>query len=304
MRPSGRLSSSRLSEQRYAYLLTVPLAVALLAIVLFPLLYSLYLSVMSTNPLLGTQTFVGVQNFTDALADPDTWRAVGLTLIYVVWMTVFSVGIGLFGALLLNESFRMKSVVLSLVILPWAVSLYAAAVVWRYMYSQQFGLFNTVLRDLSLTDQPVNLITPSLVMPLIALAHAWQFAPLGIYFMLATLQFIPPDLYKLARVDKLNAWGRFRHVTFPYLRVPLLIYLVLVTGEATKAFDITYFISGGGPGTASMHLVFLLYRETFVSLNVGYGAALSWLLLVLTTVISLAYFLVLTRRQAERREAA
>jgi multiple sugar transport system permease protein len=291
--------SSRLSEQWYAYLLTVPLTVVLLAVVLFPILYSLYMSVFDVNPIIGSWDFNGLSNYSQALTTLETWQSILLTIQYVLWMTVFSVGIALLGALLLNESFKGKGFVLSLVILPWAVSLYAAAVVWRYMYSQQFGLFNSILTGLGLSNQPVDFITQTSVLPLIAIAHSWQFAPLGIYFMLATLQFIPNDLYKLAKTDRLSIWGRFRHVTLPTLKGPILIYLVLVTAEAAKAFDITYFISGGGPGTASQHLVFLLYRETFVNLNLGYGAALSWILVLLVTGITLVYFWIITRRQTE-----
>jgi multiple sugar transport system permease protein len=290
-----------MSEQRFAYLLTMPLALVLLAIVIFPVLYSLYMSVTNINELTGENSFAGAQNYTDALKSGETWQAMAKTFIYVAWLTLFAGTIALFGALVLNEKFKGKGLATALVILPWAVSLYAAAVVWRYMYSQQFGMFNAILGAFGLPDD-VNMLTPTTALPLIALAHAWEYAPLGIYFMLATLQFIPADLYNLARTDRLTAWGRFRDVTFPYLKTPLLIFLILVTAEATKAFEIAYFITGGGPGTSSTHLVFLLYKETFINLNLSYGAALSWVLLILVTLITLGYFWALVRGQ--RKETA
>ncbi|MEV1286127.1 sugar ABC transporter permease [Micromonospora sp. NPDC049679] len=285
-----------MSEQRFAHLLTLPLAVVLFAVVIFPVLYSLYMSFTNINELTGVNSFAGIQNYIDALTSSETWTATLKTFVYVFWLTLFSGGIALFGALVLNEKFRGRGLATALVILPWAVSLYAAAVIWRYMYSQQFGMFNAILGAVGLPSD-VNFITPTSALPLIALAHAWEYSPLGIYFMLATLQFIPADLYNLARTDRLSAWGRFRHVTLPYLKTPLLIFLILVTAEATKGFEIAYFISGGGPGTSSTHLVFLLYKETFVNLNLSYGAALSWILLVLVTVITLGYFWVLMRGQ-------
>jgi ABC-type sugar transport system permease subunit len=288
-----------MSEQRFGYLLTVPLAIVLLAIIVFPTIYSLYLSFFDINVVFRTWQFEGLGNYVAALTSWETWQAIGRTLIYVFWMTVFSVTIALLGALILNENFKGKGLAISLVILPWAVSLYAAAVVWRYMYSQQFGMFNAILKSLGLANGSINFITETAVLPLIAVAHAWQFAPLGIYFMLATLQFIPSDLYKLAQTDGLGLWARFRHVTLPYLKAPVLIFLVLVTAEAAKAFEITYFISGGGPGTASQHLVFLLYRETFVNLNLAYGAALSWILVLLVIGITLVYFWALMKRHDE-----
>jgi multiple sugar transport system permease protein len=291
-----RSKSAGMSEQRFAYLLTMPLAIVLFAIVIFPILYSLYMSFTSINELTGTTSFAGIKNYTDAFTSSDTWQAMLKTLIYVFWLTLFSGTIALLGALVLNEKFKGKGLATALVILPWAVSLYAAAVIWRYMYSQQFGMFNAILGALGMKSD-FNFITPTSALPLIALAHAWEYSPLGIYFMLATLQFIPADLYNLARTDRLSVWGRFRHVTLPYLKTPLLIFLILVTAEATKGFEIAYFITGGGPGTSSTHLVFLLYKETFVNLNLSYGAALSWILLVLVTVITLGYFWALLRGQ-------
>jgi ABC-type sugar transport system permease subunit len=299
-RAARRPRGEREREQRFAYLLTMPVALVLIAIVIFPILYSLYMSFFSVNELTGTNKFVGLGNYVDAVTSDETWAATVRTFIYVAWLTVFSGTIAVLGALVLNENFKGKGLATALVILPWAVSLYAAAVIWRYMYSQQFGMFNAILGAFGLPTD-INFMTPVWVLPLIALAHAWEYSPLGIYFMLATLQFIPSDLYRLARTDQLGIWGRFWNVTFPYLKTPLLIFLILVTAEGTKAFEIAYFISGGGPGTASTTLVFLLYRETFVNLNLSYGAALSWVLLVLVTIITLGYFWALLR--AQRREA-
>jgi multiple sugar transport system permease protein len=294
-----------LNEQRFAYLLTMPVAIVLIAVVLFPVLYSLWMSFFSINEITGRTRFVGLRNFQDAFSSRDTWLAVLRTFIYLFWLTLFSGIIALGGALLLNEKFRGKGLVTALVILPWAVSLYAAAVVWRYMYSQQFGMFNALLAPLGFGGD-VNFLTPEMVMPLIALAHAWQYSPLGIYFLLATLQFIPPDLYNLARTDKLGPFARFREVTFPYIRSPFLIFLILVTAEGTKAFEIAYFITGGGPGTSSTSLVFLLYKETFTNLDLSYGAALSWILLILVTLITLVYFgvLLMNERKASGTEAS
>ena len=290
------LRGEREREQRFAYLLTMPVALVLLAIVIFPICYSLFLSFFSVNELTGANKFVGFGNYVDAITSDETWQATFRTFVYVTWLTIFSGLIAVFGALALNENFKGKGIATALVILPWAVSLYAAAVIWRYMYSQQFGMFNAILGAFGLPSD-VNFLTPTAVLPLIALAHAWEYSPLGIYFMLATLQFIPSDLYNLARTDQLGVWGRFWNVTFPYLKAPLLIFLILVTAEGTKAFEIAYFISGGGPGTASTSLVFLLYKETFVNLNLSYGAALSWVLLILVTVITLGYFWALLRSQ-------
>jgi ABC-type sugar transport system permease subunit len=298
--PRGRrFSSSHLSERTFAYLLIIPVAILLILIIAYPTGYSLYTSLFEINQAFGIRNYVGLGNYADALTDPDTWRSVGLTVRYVAWVTILSAIVSVLGALLLNETFKGKGLMVALVILPWAVSTYAAAVVWRFMYSEQFGMLNTILTGLGFPR--TNFITERTVLPAIAIAHTWQFAPLGIYFMLATLQVIPSDLYKLAKTDRLNAFKRFWYVTMPYLRGPILIFLVLVTAEAARVFDIIWFISGGGPGTASHDLVFQIYKETFVNLNTGFGAAQSWILIVLITGITFIYFWAIlgARRRAQ-----
>lgn len=291
----GWLNSSRMSEQTFAYLLVLPVAILLIVVVAYPTAYSIYTSFYDINQAFGFRELVWFENYQEALTAPETWRSIRLTVQYTLWVTGLSVIISILGALLLNEAFKGKGLLVALVILPWAVSTYAAAVVWRYMYSEQFGMFNTILTGLGFHKR--NLITETTVLPAIALAHTWQFAPLGIYFMLATLQVIPRDLYKLAKTDRLNVFKRFWYVTIPYLKGPILIFLVLVTAEAARAFDIIYFISGGGPGTASHNLSFEIYKESFVNNNIGYGAAFSWILIVLITGVTLLYFLAITGRK-------
>jgi ABC-type sugar transport system permease subunit len=161
-------------------------------------------------------------------------------------------------------------------------------------------LFNALLLKLHVIDRPINFLSEGLAVPAVALAHAWQISPLGIYFILATLQVIPEDLYKMARVDRLGMLGRFRHVIFPYIKTPLLIVMVLITVEAARVFDTIFFLTNGGPGDVSTTLAWVVYRETFQKRDYGQGAAIGWLLVLLTTVITTVYFLLLFYRRKQR----
>lgn len=296
-------NSSRMSEQAFAYWLVVPVLVVLLAIMIYPTLFSIYLSLNSVDVATDTWEAVGLQNYIDAFNSQDVRDSIWTTIRYTIYVTLFSTSLAVGGALLLNERFRGRAFLSALVIVPWSVSTYAAAVVFRFMYSPQSGLFDSVLGKIGIVgpDNPIQFLDERTVLIFIAVAHAWQFAPLGMYFMLATLQVIPQDLYKVARTDKLNVWRRFRHVIWPYLKTPILIYLVLVTAEAAKVFDIIYFMSGGGPGTASLDLVYNIYKETFVSYNLGYGAAISYILVAIIIVITTVYFLLITMRRKEEQ---
>jgi multiple sugar transport system permease protein len=297
-----RWSSSRLSEGQFASLLTLPVIVVMLAIVAYPTAYSLWMSVHHIDQIFGTTEAIGFDNYRQALTSPEFWHSTRITIIYTALVTVFAVLIAIGGALLLNETFRGRGFLMALVILPWAVSLYATAVVWKYIYSPEWGLFNAILLRIGVVDEPILFLSEQAAVPAMAVAHAWQIAPLGIYFVLATLQVIPEDLFKAAKVDRLGPFGRFRHVILPYIKIPLSIVTVLVTVEAARAFDIIFFMTNGGPGDASTTLTWDIYRQSFVIRDLGYGAAIGWLLVILTTAITTVYFLLLFTNYRSRRQ--
>jgi multiple sugar transport system permease protein len=293
-------SSSRLSDGQFATLLTLPVIVALLAIVGYPTLYSLWTSFHRIDLIFKRSEYVGLRNYQEALTSPALGHALIVTITYTALVTIFALVIAVGGALILNEKFRGRGFVMAIVILPWAVSLYATAIVWKYLYSSDWGMFNAVLLRLGLIHQPINFLSESLAVPAVAIAHAWQIAPLGMYFVLATLQMIPEDLYKAAKVDRLGVLGRFRYVVFPYIKAPLLIVMVLVTVEAARAFDVIFFMTGGGPGDVSTTLTWEVYRVFYKNNQYGQGSALGWLLVILTTIITTIYFLLLFWRRRER----
>lgn len=292
-----RWSSSRLSDGQFATLLTMPVIVALLAIVGYPTAYSLWTSFHRVDLIFKRSEFVGLRNYQEALTSPAVAHAFQITMYYTALVTIFSLVIAVGGALVLNEKFRGRGFVLTIVILPWAVSLYATAIVWKYLYSAEWGMFNAILLKLHLIDRPINFLSEGLALPAVAIAHAWQIAPLGLYFVLATLQVIPEDLYKAAKVDRLGTFGRFRHVVFPYIKAPLLIVMVLVTVEAARAFDVIFFMTGGGPGDVTTTLPWEVYRVFYKNNQYGQGSALGWLLVILTTIITTIYFLLLFWRR-------
>jgi ABC-type sugar transport system permease subunit len=293
-------TSSSLSDGQFAWLLTLPVLVTLLAVVGYPTLYSLWMSFHRIDLIFKRTEYVGWQNYLEALASPAVAHALQVTIVYTALVTIFALVIAVGGALILNEKFRGRGIVMTLVILPWAVSLYATAIVWKYLYSPDWGMFNAILLGLGIVDRPFNFLSERLAVPALAVAHAWQIAPLGMYFVLATLQVIPEDLYKAAKVDRLGAVGRFRHVVFPYIKAPLLIVMVLVTVEAARAFDLVFFMTGGGPGDVSTTLTWEVYRVFYRNSQYGEGSALGWLLVILTTIITTIYFVLLFWRRGQR----
>jgi ABC-type sugar transport system permease subunit len=291
--------SSSISPTKFGLMLVAPVAILLLATVVYPVVYSLYLSLQRVDPLTGAKTFAGVVNYSKVLSDSSTWWSLLITLYYTACVTVIGAAVALGSALILRERFHGRAVLVALIALPWSMSTYAAAVLWRYVYSPQYGLLAGFAERLGLPT--VNFLSKSTVVPALGIVHAWQFAPLGAYFLLATLQSVPEDQYRLAKVDGMGVWLRFRHITMPYIRLPLAIFLVLIAGQAATAFDLIYFLTSGGPGGASRTLTFDVYETFFQNQEFGMGAAQSWILLVLViAVTSFYYFLVVTPRRSRK----
>ncbi len=288
-----------LTDSQFAYLLIVPVLVVLVVFYAFPIGYSFWLSLNRFNPTMGPMRFVGFRQYVQAFNDTAVWSAAIVTAIFTILVTILALAVSLGAALVLNERFRGRAVLLAIVVLPWALSTYMAAVVWRHLVSQQYGLFNGLLMKLGLIDSYVAFITPATALLVVAIAQTWQIAPLGIFFFLASLSVIPPDLYRVARLDRLGAAGRFRYVTWPYLRTAVMIIMVIVSVEAARAFDIIYFLTQGGPGNASTTLTWQIYQTTFTAFNIGYGAVISYVLVAWILVVTTAYFFLLFNRSKE-----
>ena len=137
--PRSSWSSSRLSDRQFAWLLTLPVFIGLLAIVGYPTLYSLWMSFHRVDLIFKRTEFVGLQNYQEALTSPAFAHAFSITVYYTALVTIFALVIAVGGALILNEKFRGRGFVMAIVILPWAVSLYATAIVWKYLYSPDWG---------------------------------------------------------------------------------------------------------------------------------------------------------------------
>jgi ABC-type sugar transport system permease subunit len=290
-----RIKSSELSETQFAYLFILPLVAVLLALFVFPFLYSLWASLRNVKYELGVDEFVFLDQYIRAFKDPVVQDAIIKTLQYTAMVTVMATFVSVAIALLLNEKFAGKRWLATLVILPWGISTYAAAIIWRYMYFENIGFFNAILKHFNLVNEPFIFLGVERALLSVAVAHTWQLAPLGIFFILASLQVIPDDLYKAAKMDRLGAFRRFRYVTFPYIRNSLLIILVLITMEAARIFDLIYFSTAGGPGGATTTLPYQIYLTTFQYFDLGYGAAQSYILLAFLFLAGFLYLFLLLR---------
>jgi len=285
-------------DERSAFLLIAPLAAVLMAVAVFPILYSFYISLFSlklTRP--NRVPFVWLDNYVTVLSDPQFWLAVERTVIFST-MSVCAIGVlALLIALLLNEEFPGRRILSAVLLVPWAIPYVANALMWKWIYDSNYGALNGLLYQLDfINTYMVWLGDADKTLPLIANAFVWKEVPLATILLLVGLKTIPADLHAAAKVDGANALRRFVHITLPSLKSSFVLVVVYETMMAIRHFDLFFILTEGGPGDASHVVAWRIYVETFRNLSFGTGAAMSYILALAT--LALAY--VVIRMLAQR----
>jgi ABC-type sugar transport system permease subunit len=285
-------------DERAALLFLMPLATVLLAVAVFPILYSFYVSLFSlklTRP--GRMPFVGLDNYVAVLSDPQFWHAVERTAYFSVLSVTAIAVLALLVALLLNEEFPGRRALGALVLVPWAIPYVANALMWKWIYDSNYGALNGLLYQVDfINSYMVWLGDADKTLPLIANAFVWKEVPLAAILLLVGLKTIPPDLHAAAKVDGANAVRRFFHITLPQLTSAFSLVIVYETMMAIRHFDLFFILTEGGPGNASHVVAWRIYVETFRSLSFGTGAAMAYLLALATLALAYVIIRMLARR--------
>ena len=275
-------------DQRSAMLFLAPMMLVLLAVAVFPILYSFWISLFDlklTRP--HRVPFVWFDNYVRVFHDAQFWASVGRTTSF----TVMSVGaimlIALMMALLLNERFRGRRFLSAMLLVPWAIPYVADGLMWKWIYDSGYGALNGLLYQLDFIDKyMVWLGDTRKTLALIANAFVWKEVPLATILLLVTLKSIPADLYSAAKVDGANVWQRFMHVTLPQLRPGFMLVIIYETMMAVRHFDLFFILTEGGPADASHVVAWEVYVETFRRLSFGTGAALAYIIALVTFLLA------------------
>jgi ABC-type sugar transport system permease subunit len=253
---------------------------------LLPLLLVSVLSLFDWNlSRSATPVFSGLNNYARMLSDPEVLGAVGRTLLFTVESVVLQLVLGLGIALLFVRHSPVMGVVRTLFLAPMMVAPIFAAMVWRLLYSDDFGLLRYALLALGVEDPPSWLGDPAVALHAVVLVNVWQWTAFVVLFLLAALQSIPAELYEAARMDGAGAWRRFRFITLPLLRPAILAVALFRAVDAVKVLDIVYVLTAGGPGTSTQLVSFLVYRTGLGFFDLGYASAQALLVLVLILLL-------------------
>jgi len=283
-----RSSSQWRAVRRYwpALVFLLPTALSLVVFRLVPLLTAVDNSFYDVNLIRGDRKFIGIENFTRAFSDSDFLLSAKNTTVYALTKVPVQVAVALGFAVLVNRRLRGIVIVRSAIFLPVVTSLVVASTIWLFIFDPNSGLINSLFVGVGLPPQGL-LHDANQALPAIIGMMVWKEVGLSTLFFLAGLQSIPTEYYEAARIDGANPWSSFKFITLPLLRGTLLFVLVIETVFAFRVFAPVYVMTQGGPLDATSVVVFYIYEQAFPFNSVGYATALSLILLVAITAVTL-----------------
>jgi len=280
--PVGRLRAGLLP-----YLLVGPVAVFIIGLALVPAVFTVVQSFYKVDALDPPTRFDGFGNFVRLAHDKAVVNSVGNTLLYVVVGTLLSTLLGIAFAVVLQKPFPGRSIVIAVLILPWALPGVVEGILWTGIFDPNAGLINGVLSSLHLGGSGVLLGQDRLLtITLIELVQVWQITPLSALLILAGLQLIPAELYEAAEIDGCGPWKAFLRITLPLARPGIAVAMVQAVIATLNVFDQPYVLNGAANTGASVTMQ--TYFISFQDLDFGEGYALSLLITIVTLVLSLA----------------
>lgn len=292
VRPT-RWVSNRVREAAWAYLFLAPFFLGLLFFILGPVAAAFAIS-FTTWDLLSPPRWTGLANYREMMADRLFWTALQNT----VYFTAVSVPVTLLLALglaaLMNRKLRGIAALRAIYFFPVTASIVAVSLLWAWMYTPDFGIINYLL---SLVGLPKVdwLVDPQLAMPSVIIMSVWRGLGFNIVVFLAGLQSIPRDLYEAAELDGAGGWDQFRQITVPLLTPTIFFATIMALIASFQVFEQTYIMTQGGPGNATLTLVYQIFLNGFTYLRMGYASALSFVLFAILFVITIVQVRLQTR---------
>jgi multiple sugar transport system permease protein len=275
------------------WLFMAPALVLIAVVTVYPMIYSMIISFQDVRlSRINQAEFVGLDNYVRLWGDTAFHRSLLLSIIYVVGSVVGSLVFGLGLALLFDRELHGMVLWRSLLIVPMVVTPVSIGLTWRMMYSDQTGVINFALGQLGL-PRPLWIESPDTALVSVILVDIWEWTPFMFLILLAGLRSLPLSPFESAKVDGASAWQRFIYLTLPMLWPVIAVAVLLRAIDALRIFDQIFIMTRGGPAQATDLFSLFLYRTGFKHAYISYAAALSWVLLILTTVL-LVYFVRVT----------
>ncbi|MDV2991586.1 MAG: Trehalose transport system permease protein SugA [Chroococcidiopsis sp. SAG 2025] len=287
-------------EQKTGWILLLPALIVMLVVYAYPILRAFWLSVFTQN--LGTElelVFSGLSNYGRMFNDGRFWQSLWNTTVFTTASVLSELILGIGVALVLNQAFKGRGIVRTITLIPWALPTAVMGVAWAWIFNDQYGVVNDILRRLGFIETGISWLgNPTLAMIAVILADVWKTTPFIALLLLAGLQSIPGDLYEAHSLDGATPWQSFWKITVPLLMPQIIVSLLFRFAQAFAIFDLIQVMTGGGPGGATETVSIYIYSTVMRYLDFGYGSALIVVtFLILVIAVAIASFL-LTRARA------
>ena len=292
-----------MSDRTIAWLFVAPSIFLLLAVNIFPLIWTIYLSFTNyrVNRPNNVVEWVQFENYRKILTDPDIWMTMQATAHFLLWTLTLQVLIGFTLAYLINKKFKGNDMWTTIIVLPMMLSPAVVGNFWTFLYQPQIGLFNYIVSFFTGIDPAsFSMIGDVSLAPWsVIIVDTWMWSPFVMLICLAGLRSIPDYIYEAAAIDRASKWRQFWTITLPMV-LPFLMLAVLFRGiENFKMFDLVVQLTGGGPGSVTEVTSITLKREAFENWRTGYSSAYAIILFV--TVFGLASIYVKALNKVKER---
>ena len=277
-----------------------PALLVLAAILGWPLVSAVLLSLQDVRTIGSQGQWVGFANYSNVLSNPMFWTSVGMSFVWVVANAALQTALALMAALTLNQNFPGVKIARTWIILTWIVPTVVVVIIWRWLFSTSGGMINPLMMQTGITERAVGFFsTPWTAMATLIFINSWRWFPFIALMMLAGLTRIPADLYEAARIDGANGWKRFTRITWPLLAPTLGVLTVVGTLLSFNVFDIIWLLTAGGPAGGTRTLPVMIYETAFKGYKLSEAATIS----VLATMLLMAFALVATRWLAKEGDS-
>jgi multiple sugar transport system permease protein len=268
------------------YIFIAPNMIVFTVFMFVPIIYAFYIS-MNQWSLIGTPQFIGLDNYLNMAQDGQFWRALYNTMIYTIGTVPTSIALGLLVAIGLNRRLPGRTLLRSIFFVPVVLSLVAVALIAAWIFNDNYGVINAVLRAIGIEGVPW-LSSQTWAMPSLIITTLWIRIGFCMVIYLAALQSIPVELYQAAKVDGASSWNEFRHITWPLLGPTTFLLLILNVIYSLHVFDLIYVMTGGGPGSSTTVLVQYIYQMAFQEGQMGYASAVGVVLYLMLLAFTVA----------------
>ncbi|EJB08110.1 permease component of ABC-type sugar transporter [Rhizobium leguminosarum bv. trifolii WSM597] len=286
-----------LSDRALAVLLLAPAAVLLSLIIVYPvgrLVYTSFFNLSLTSGL--PAEFVGIDNYRAMIDDPVFWQTLWNTVLITIITVPGALFAGLGLALLANLPFAMQWPVRLSLLIPWALPLSFAGLIFAWFFHSEYGIVNDMLERLGIGGI-IWFNSPNWAFAAICLTIIWKTSSFMALMILAGLQTIPRSLYEAADVDGAGRVRQFFAITLPLLKPSIVVALIFRTITALQTFDIPFMMTGGGPGTSTATLAMYIHQNTVSFLDLGYGSALAVVMFALSMIVTAVYLRIIRTKE-------